>query len=108
MAFTPGFQNSRTNGTSPVECVTAPSSGVTRVTRNVTIFNNDSVPHTLIFYKNIGSDTWACGGGTVAAGDQMILDEVQVMDSTVSITIVLGELKTTSDCDVTANFADES
>lgn len=108
MAFTPGFQNSRTNGTTAVECVSAPASDTVRVTRNVTIYNNDSIPHTLIFYKKIGSDKWAIGGGTVAAGDQMTLDGSQVLDDTASITIVLGEVKTTNDCDVSANFADET
>lgn len=107
MAFTPGYQNTRSNGTTVVTCVSAPASGV-RVLKNLIVYNNDTITHTFVAYRKVGGNSYAIGGGTVTTLSFMTIDDLVVLDSSASITLVLGEVKVTTDCDLTANFADET
>lgn len=51
------------NGTTPVTVVAAPASGAQRQVKEVRLFNNDSVTHTVTLFLFDGSNSWIVGPG---------------------------------------------
>lgn len=66
-AFTLGNTNLNSNGTTPVTVVGAPGAGTQRQVKEVRVFNNDTVSHTVTLYLFDGSTSWI-----VAPGMQVI------------------------------------
>jgi hypothetical protein len=56
--FTLGNTNIKSNGTTPVVVVAAPANSLQRQVKEVRLFNNDTVSHTVILQLYDGTNTW--------------------------------------------------
>jgi hypothetical protein len=66
--FTFGNNNANTNGTTPVVVVAAPTNGAQRQVKEVRLFNNDTVTHTVTLQLYDGTDTWIIGPSALTVG----------------------------------------
>lgn len=108
-----GFQEQNNNGafdgTTPVTIVAAPSGGLTRVVKNITIQNRDTVSNTITVRYLDGASTRQVWSGSLSAGDTLFIDEVYVLDeSDKSITGVMGGAATTTNPDFTSHYSEVS
>jgi hypothetical protein len=65
--FSLGNQNEKSNGTTPVIVVAAPVTDAPRQVKEIRLFNNDTVPHTVTLQLFDGTNTWIVG--TTATAD---------------------------------------
>lgn len=109
MAFTETGNDGSLNGTTEVDLVAAPGSGVRRVVKSVTIQNRDSATVTLtVRYKSAGG-TRQIWKGDLQPGDTWTDDTVRVLDTTgKSLAAVLGGAPATTNPDFVVSYADVS
>ena len=107
MAFTPGFQGTLTNGTTPVTLVAAPPERTQRLVRKIFIQNADTV-NAKVTVKHVtsGGSTFLIHEETLVAGSQKTLEHLVLDKSTQTITVTLGAAVTTTELSCTAHFAD--
>lgn len=74
--FLPGGSDTISNGTTPVTVVAAPSAGIQRLVNEVTVHNNDTVPHTIILRLNDNGTIRIVRDQTVASGGDFIYSPV--------------------------------
>lgn len=109
MAFTEGSNDGTLNGTLAVTVVAAPSNGVRRLVRTITIYNADTVRHLVTLRLNNNGTYRTLWKGTLAIGDTLIFNDPLVLDTTTkSIEALMGEAATTSNPDFTAHWGDAS
>jgi hypothetical protein len=66
--FLPGANDTVTNGTTPVTLVAAPGGGAQRSVQEITVHNNDTVPHTVILQYDDNGTIRIFRDATVPAG----------------------------------------
>jgi hypothetical protein len=90
--FVWGNQNVLTNGTTPVIVVTAPESGFQRQVKEVRLFNNDTVTHTVTLQLYDGTSTWIIAPGLVSvpANGSFVYTPESGVFNTVDIDILLA------------------
>lgn len=108
MAFTPDGNNGALNGTTPVTLIAAPSAGVARMMKIIRVTNRDTIAHTFTLRFVSGANTRRLWYGTLAVGDSVKCDDPLVLDSTESITALLGEAIATTNPDFVSSWADYS
>lgn len=59
--FTLGANTAHSNGTTPVIVVAAPGFDIERQVKEIRLFNNDTVPHTVTLQLFDGTSTWVVG-----------------------------------------------
>lgn len=64
--FSLGNQNEKSNGTTPVIVVAAPVTDAQRQVKEIRLFNNDTVPHTVTLQLFDGTNTWIVGTSPTA------------------------------------------
>jgi len=67
-AFTEGSTQSQSNGTTPVTIVAAPAASTRRLVKTITIHNNDTVAHIIIFKVNVSSTLYFIYKTSLPAG----------------------------------------
>ena len=107
MAFAELSSDGTSNGTTPVEVVAAPGSSTKRVIKSMIVYNNDTVSATItITYDNGTTERTLCKV-TLAAGDQLYLNDTIVLDDvSSSINLVLSGAVTTNELDWSAHYGD--
>jgi hypothetical protein len=99
-----------TNNTTSVTAVAAPSSGVNRVLRVLTVFNNDTVNATVKIIKLVSGTSYVLFQATLVPGQTFEFgnsNEFQALDATTkSITVVLAGAITTNQLQIVANGGD--
>lgn len=107
MSFSEQSNDGTLSGTTPVTLVDAPSSGNTRIVKNITIQNTDTASNAISIRYVSSGGTRKIWAGTLDSGDTLVIDEVYVLDSTTkSITAVMGSSATTSNPDFTTHYAE--
>ncbi len=88
--FVFGNQNTLTNGTTPVVVVAAPDALYQRQVKEIRLFNNDTVTHTVTLQLYDGTDTWivAPSALSVAPGGSYVYTPDVTTDGTGTVTIV--------------------
>lgn len=66
--------NGKSNSTTDVVMVAAPGSGVKRVVKDVSVYNNDTVPHTLYLFVEDNGTEYMIRAYTIAVGATRTLD----------------------------------
>ena len=108
MPFTEGANDGALNGTTEVTLVAAPSSGVRRVVRGLSVYNRDTASVTLtVRYKS--SSTRVLWSGALASGETWELDGVVVLDATTkSLAAVLAGAAASANPEFVSSYADVS
>lgn len=81
MVFAEKSNDGLLNGTTAVDVVGVPGSAITRVIRNVTIFNADTVAHTFTPLYNNNGTLRTLVPFSLNAGEGADYDTVQVLDA---------------------------
>ena len=89
-SFAFGNQNTLTNGMAAVTVVDAPAVQAQRQVKEVRLFNNDTVSHTVFLQLYDGTDTWdiAPSGVIVASGGSYVYTPEVTTDATGTVTSV--------------------
>lgn len=82
MTFAEKNANGVLNGATAVDVVGVPASMVTRVIRNVSIYNADTVAHTFTLIYNDNATLRNLPPFVLAAGEGADYDTIQVLDAT--------------------------
>lgn len=109
MAYVPKNNMVESNGTSAVEVVGAPTTGIAHVITNVTAKNPDASGHTITLRINDGTDTWDIYSESVAAGAQMTpyTNRIVLDSANESLEAVLDG-SPSSEFQITAHYAESS
>jgi hypothetical protein len=107
MALAEKNQNGVLNGGTAVDVVSVPGSSVTRVIRNVSVVNVDSVAQTFTLIYNDNATLRTLAIFTLAAGESAEYDTVQVLDATTKkLQAKLSGAHTTTAPSFVATFAE--
>lgn len=106
--LSPGSFQAATTGEAPLEIIAAPASGASRMVTGVSIYNADSVTHTVFITRKRGSDTRIVMQQSLNSGASLQFEVKQYLADTDSMLIYLGESITDDDCDVVANWIDRT
>lgn len=82
MAFAEKSSDGVFNGATAVDVVAAPGAAITRVIRNVSIYNADTVAHTFTLLYNNNATLRTLPPFTLNAGEGAEYDTIQVLDTT--------------------------
>lgn len=108
--FGPKASDGVTTGTTPVTVVAAPSSGVTRIVKTVTVFNNDTEARTVTLTYLSNASERVVAAQTLQVGESLIFGgdgEILVLDATTkSVTAELDDAPLANQLDWTTHYAD--
>lgn len=71
-SFVLGETSIHSNGTTPVTVVAAPAVDTQRQVKEVRLYNNDTVPHTVFLTMFDGATSWVVAAGTVGIGKDFV------------------------------------
>ena len=112
MAFTPGNANIATSGMTAVTAVGSPASAAQRMVRTISVFNKDTITHTVTLQLFDGTNTWLIDRQSIPAGGRYIWgtgDEIIVLDTTSKlIQVILGEAHAALALHIVSSWADNS
>lgn len=109
MAFTPGNSNGALNGTTQVDIVAEPASGVQRVVRNVTVFNRDTAAVEITLSYSDNATLRRLDKQTVQPQQAWVYSVVQVLDDVNDkLVAVMTAAAATTDPDFSASWADKT
>lgn len=102
-----GDNDGVTTGTTPVTVVAAPTSGVRRIIKSITVKNRDSADRIVTLRKVSAGGTRQLISVTLDPGDQLFYDESTVLNATTdSVTIVTDAAAATQESDWTSSWSD--
>ena len=107
MAFTPGFNGTLTNGTTPVTLVPAPPERTQRMVRKLFIQNADNNSATVtVKHVTSGGSTFILHEEVLIAGAEKTLEHIVLDASSQTVTVTLAAAVTTTELSCTAHYAD--
>ena len=105
MAFQEKGNDAVSNGLTAVDVVPSPAAAETHVVRNVVVFNADTVLHNVTVQVVSGANTRRVTRQALNAGDTLNCEVVVNCDATTKkVQVVLGEVHTTSACEITTAY----
>ncbi len=107
MTFTPGFNGTLTNGSTPVTLVAAPAARTQRLIRKIFIHNTDDTSATVtVRHVTSGGSTFLIHQETLAAGAELTLEHLVLNATTQTITVLLAGAVNVTELSCTAHYAD--
>lgn len=99
----------RLNGATEVVIVPAPGAGATRISRTITLYNRDTVAHTLTLQYANGVDRRTLWSGSMAAGESLTWNDPLILDATdKSIVAASDAPATVGEPDYTAHYIEQT
>ena len=107
MAFTPGNQTASSNGTTAVTVCSTPGTGVTRLVRTVSIYNDESTAQTVTLRFDDGTNEFDILTQTLQPDESLLVGNVLVLTNGDTLETVLASGSSTN-VEFTVHYADES
>jgi len=109
MALTFASTRGATDGVTPVVMLAAQGSGATRIVRNITVYNADTASVTVTVTQANDVADRILTKTTLGAGDTLTMSGPYVTaTSGDGYEVVLAAAKTTTDCDWTLSYSNDS
>jgi len=97
-----------TNSTTDVTVVTAPAASTIRMVSSITVYNADTVSATVELKIDVSATEKRLVSQILIAGESLVYEVKQNLDSTMKIEVVLAGAITTNQLECTAVYADYS